>query len=222
MEVVTSGKRFENHLPWESSARKSCGNRNNAKPMIEDQIVRKSKFLSLVLRHNPGKIGLTLDENGWARIDELIQCAGRNRVSLSVESIREIVESNDKKRFAISEDGSRIRANQGHSVQIDLALKPQEPPDFLYHGTATRFLDSILSTGLNSGNRQHVHLSADFETAVKVGSRHGKPVVLRVSSGDMHRAGIQFFLSENGVWLSNVVLNQYLSLEETLSFPNGG
>lgn len=190
--------------------------------MSDDQIVRKSKFLSLILRHNPGKIGLTLDENGWALIDELIQCAGRNRVSLTVESIRELVDSNDKKRFAISEDGSRIRANQGHSVQVDLALTPREPPDFLYHGTATRFLDSILATGLNSGNRQHVHLSSDFETAVKVGSRHGKPIVLRVSSGDMHRAGIQFFLSENGVWLTNVVLNQYLSQEETPSFPNGG
>jgi putative RNA 2'-phosphotransferase len=124
--------------------------------------------------------------------------------------LQQVVDTNDKKRFALSADGSKIRASQGHSVAVELGLPPQEPPEMLYHGTATRSLDSIRATGLHSASRQHVHLSADEATAVKVGQRHGKPVVLRVRAGAMHRAGLEFFLSANGVWLTDQVPPEYI------------
>ena len=175
-----------------------------------DDLVRTSKFLSLILRHQPEKIGLTLDANGWADIDTLIRLANQSGKRLSRSLLERIVAENDKKRFAINSAGTHIRANQGHSVEVDLALSPQEPPELLYHGTATRFLDSIRKQGLMSGSRQHVHLSIDLETATKVGQRHGKPHILTIQSGNMHRAGFPFYLSENGVWLTDLVPPQYL------------
>ena len=173
-----------------------------------------SKFLSFVLRHQPDAIGLTLDENGWVNIDELIDKANQskeaNALTLTPALIQEVVASNDKQRFAISEDGLMIRANQGHSVKVDLQLKPMEPPDILYHGTATRFLDDILKDGLKAQQRQHVHLSKDVETATKVGQRYGKPVILKTKARLMHEQGFVFYLSENGVWLTNNVPSQYI------------
>ena len=142
----------------------------------------------------------------------LIDKARAANVSLSEELIGEIVRTNDKQRFALSTDGTKIRANQGHSIQIELALAPQQPPEFLFHGTATRFLDSIRRDGLKPMTRQHVHLSLDQATATKVAQRHGKPVILKVKAGEMWRAGREFFLSENGVWLTERVEMMYLEI----------
>ena len=177
---------------------------------MDRDLVRISKFLSLVLRHEPEKAGLTLDPNGWVGVDEMLAGAARAGVRISPEVLRTVVETNDKKRFAFSEDGLRIRASQGHSVEVDLDLAPVVPPEVLYHGTATRFLDSIRAQGLLRQERRHVHLSGDEATAVKVGSRHGKPVVLRVRAGAMHSDGHLFFLSANGVWLTETVPPAYL------------
>jgi putative RNA 2'-phosphotransferase len=170
----------------------------------------KSKFLSLILRHKPEEIGLILDPEGWADLDELIRLANAKGNALTRELVREIVASNDKQRFALSPDGLRIRANQGHSVHVDLKLEPQPPPDILFHGTATRFVASILEAGLRPGSRQHVHLSAGEDTAINVGSRHGKPVVLKVRAADMVRDGHRFYRSANGVWLTDLVPPGYL------------
>ncbi len=177
---------------------------------MPDELTRTSKFLSFVLRHKPEAIGLTLDANGWADVEELIRRANETGEPLTRELLERVVADNDKQRFILSEDGTRIRANQGHSVAIDLALTPVEPPDVLFHGTATRFLDSIRTHGLRPGGRQHVHLSADESTATKVGQRHGKPVVLRVRAGAMWAVGHAFFLSANGVWLTDCVPTEFL------------
>ena len=172
-----------------------------------------SKFLSYVLRHRPDEIGLVLDANGWAPVAELIERArtGAPPVMLTEELIRDVVRSNDKQRFALSEDGTRIRANQGHSVDIDLSLEPVQPPEVLFHGTATRFLEPIRQEGLKPMERRHVHLSPDEVTATKVGQRHGKPVILRVKAGEMWRAGQAFYLSANGVWLTERVEPRFIS-----------
>jgi putative RNA 2'-phosphotransferase len=170
-----------------------------------------SKFLSLVLRHKPQEIGLTLDPNGWASIEQLIALANAGGTALSRPVIESIVAASDKQRFAISADGACIRANQGHSVDISLGLAPQAPPAQLFHGTATRFLESIRAGGLHAGARQHVHLSSERATAEKVGSRHGKPLVLLVDSGRMARDGHLFYRSENGVWLTDSVAPAYLA-----------
>lgn len=165
-------------------------------------IVRASKFLSLILRHDPSRAGLVLDEQGWVDIEVLLAGCQQTGRSLTREQLQRVVVENDKQRFSFSEDGRRIRANQGHSVEVDLALSPQRPPDVLYHGTATRFLESIRATGLQPGSRQHVHLSSDVETAMKVGQRHGKPVVLTIRAAALADSGQAFFLSDNGVWLT--------------------
>ena len=176
----------------------------------EKRLVQTSKFLSFVLRHRPEEIGLLLDDSGWADVEELIAAANRHGRKLNRALIEEVVEKNDKKRFTLSADGTRIRAAQGHSRPVDLGLEPIEPPDTLYHGTATRVVDSILSEGLSRGQRQHVHLSPDEQTAVAVGRRHGKPVVLHVKAGAMHRAGHLFYLSDNGVWLTAHVSAEFV------------
>jgi putative RNA 2'-phosphotransferase len=144
----------------------------------------------------------------------LIELANKKGTALTAELLEEVVATNDKKRFAFNTDKSRIRASQGHSIEVDLALVPQQPPAYLFHGTATRFLDSIRDRGLLPGSRQHVHLSADESVAKNVGQRHGKPIVLKVRSGEMAQAGMSFFLSDNGVWLTDTVPSQYLD------FPN--
>lgn len=177
---------------------------------MNKNIVRTSKFLSLVLRHKPETIGLPLDTNGWAEIADLISLTRKQSNPLTHELIEEIVATSDKQRFVISDDGQRIRANQGHSVTVDLDLQPQQPPSALYHGTATRFLGSIKSHGLQKRQRQHVHLSADLETASKVGVRHGKLALLTVEAEKMASQGYIFYLSANKVWLTDHVPPQFI------------
>lgn len=173
--------------------------------MNEKETKKISKFLSLILRHNPEKINLVLDANGWANVEELIKKAYKN-VRFSMEDLEYIVATNNKKRFSFNDDKTKIRANQGHSLKnIDLELKNTTPPEFLYHGTVAKFMEAIHETGLQKMSRQHVHLSNDLETAIKVGSRRGKPIILSVRSGDMHKNGHEFYRSENGVWLTETV-----------------
>ena len=174
--------------------------------------IQLSKFLSYVLRHKPDSIGLTLDPQGWAHVDELISKAQAAGSLLTQEALREIVETSDKKRFSLSEDGTRIRAAQGHSISVHLGLFPQSPPPVLYHGTATRFLNSILANGLCAQSRQQVHLSSDKVTARRVGERHGKPVILKIDTLQMCAKGFKFFLAENGVWLVDQVPVEFLSV----------
>ncbi|XAH25412.1 RNA 2'-phosphotransferase [Xylophilus sp. GW821-FHT01B05] len=181
-----------------------------------NSVIEKSKFLSLVLRHAPEKIGLSLDGAGWAQVDVLLERANANGVALNRESLSQIVASSDKQRFVFSDDRERIRANQGHSVEIDLGLPPQEPPNQLFHGTAFRFLELIRSNGLQPMERQHVHLSPDEQTAESVGRRHGKPCVLLVNAKAMHLSGQLFFLSNNGVWLTAAVPPEFIG------FPRDG
>lgn len=172
---------------------------------------RISKFLSLVLRHRPDTIGLYLDNNGWAKVSELIDKAAQKDVHFNNEDLEWIVANNDKQRFAFNEDHSEIRANQGHSLQtIDLQLQAIEPPHILYHGTVTKFIDSIKASGLQKRSRQHVHLSADLTTATTVGSRRGAPVILKVEALKMHQEGYAFYQSKNGVWLTDEVPVNYI------------
>lgn len=171
-----------------------------------------SKFLSYVLRHRPDSIGLALDEAGWTGIDVLLAGAARAGKAMTRDELREIVETNEKKRFAISPDGMRIRASQGHSVTVELGYEPVAPPETLYHGTAPQFLEAIRRDGLRAMKRHHVHLSRDRETAAAVGRRRGKSVILEVAAGEMARAGYLFYVSENGVWLTDVVPPDYLKV----------
>ncbi|NDO80505.1 RNA 2'-phosphotransferase [Citrobacter sp. NCU1] len=165
-----------------------------------------SKFLSYVLRHHPEAMGLEVDSEGWADIDALIRCAAQGNHPLDRQLILSIVGTSDKKRFALSADGKRIRAVQGHSSQhVDIRFVEKMPPEFLFHGTATRFVDAIRQQGLRAGSRQYVHLSADETTATAVGKRHGKPVVLKIDARLMHSQGIAFYQADNGVWLTKTV-----------------
>ena len=172
---------------------------------------KTSKFLSLILRHKPESIGLQLDAAGWADVAMLIENARKAGVHLTSGKIAAIVATSNKQRFALSDDGSRIRANQGHSVTVDLGLPQKEPPELLYHGTAHRNLSSIRGKGIVSMNRTLVHLSNNLDTAIAVGKRHGQPVVLTIQAGKMHRDGFLFYLSENGVWLTISVPMEYIS-----------
>lgn len=178
--------------------------------MTEKETIRTSKFLSLILRHEPERVGLKLGEGGWVGVDALLQAVNANDVALTRETLQHIVATSDKKRFAFSDDGQRIRASQGHSVEVDLQYPPQTPPEILYHGTATRFLDGIRKDGLQRMERHDVHLSAETKVTVQVGSRHGKPVLLTIRSGEMHRAGFLFRCSANGVWLVDHVPPQFI------------
>jgi putative RNA 2'-phosphotransferase len=179
---------------------------------MQNSLVRLSKFISLVLRHQPEKIGLSLDPNGWAEVDDLIQKASHFGVHFDRSMLEKVVAENDKKRFAFSPDGMKIRASQGHSIEVDLQFEPVSPPDVLYHGSASRFQASILEKGLLPRSRQHVHLSKDTPTALSVGSRHGKPVVFIVKAREMERDGLKFYLSANGVWLTEHVAAKYIEL----------
>ncbi|GAB4028913.1 RNA 2'-phosphotransferase [Spirosoma gilvum] len=171
---------------------------------------RVSKFLSLVLRHKPESLGITLDEQGWTEVDTLLTKLRTKGYRIDRNQLEYIVETNNKKRFAFSPDGTQIRANQGHSVDVDLGYTEKQPPRFLYHGTATRFLDAIRAEGLKKMNRHHVHLSSDEQTAYAVGSRHGKPVILTIKAGEMATTGHAFYQSENGVWLTDTVPADYI------------
>lgn len=173
---------------------------------MSDTHTRTSKFLSYVLRHEPQSIGLTLDREGWADVDALIDKANGAGQMLDRDLIHAVVANSDKKRFALSDDGQRIRAVQGHSAKdVAIAYEASTPPAVLYHGTAQRFLASILAEGLRPGQRHHVHLSERVETAVEVGRRYGEPVILRIDADAMGREGFAFFRAENGVWLTEKV-----------------
>lgn len=171
-----------------------------------------SKFLSLVLRHAPERIGLVLDAHGWADVDALIAKANAAGVTLDRLTLLEIVATSDKQRFTLSADGTRIRAAQGHSVEIDLDLPAAVPPAVLFHGTARANIDAILAEGLKPRQRRHVHLSPDVETARRVGMRHGAPVIFKVATARMQADGLVFWQAENGVWLTERVAPAYLTL----------
>ena len=174
------------------------------------QLVKTSRFLSLVLRHKPEKIGITLDLAGWVDVDRLLRAVNQNSRPLTHEQLQFVVENNDKKRFEFNEDGTRIRASQGHSVSVELEYKPVEPPDTLLHGTVGQFLDSIRDKGLLKGSRHHVHLHSDSSVALQVGQRRGRPVVLTIQSAAMHNAGHEFYRSTNGIWLTEHVPPEFI------------
>jgi putative RNA 2'-phosphotransferase len=178
---------------------------------MKDQLRTISKFLSLVLRHKPDEIGLQLDDNGWAKVNELIAKMNGKGIPIDNALLETIVETNDKKRFAFNEDKTLIRASQGHSITVELHLQEVVPPDILYHGTTTKYLDSITREGLKKQNRQYVHLSITTEIARSVGSRHGKPVILLINAKRMYEAGYKFYLSENKVWLTDTVPSEFIS-----------
>ena len=169
------------------------------------------KFLAYVLRHNPAAVGIELDENGWAKVDELLVGVQRSGRLIDITALEEIVATDDKHRFSFNEDKSKIRANQGHSIDIDLGLEEKTPPDILYHGTAEKYIDNIKQNGIQKRNRQYVHLSSDKQTAIKVGSRHGKPVIFKIDAKQMVMDGFKFYLSENGVWLTDYVSFKYFT-----------
>lgn len=178
--------------------------------MEEARLVRISKYLSKHLRHDPARIGLELAPGGWVDVDALLAACARDRHPVSRAELDEVVARNNKKRFSFDETGVRIRANQGHSVEVDLQLEPRTPPARLYHGTGHRTAEVIKREGLKKMQRHHVHLSPDVETARTVGARHGRPVIFEVDSEGMHRAGHVFYRSDNGVWLVDQVPAEFL------------
>jgi putative RNA 2'-phosphotransferase len=171
----------------------------------ENENKRISKLLSLVLRHSPDTIGITLDENGWTETTILIDKITDSGVSINMDVLKYVVDSNAKKRFAFNETFNLIRANQGHSVDIELGYSPKQPPAILYHGTGAGSVSEIEKTGLLKMSRHHVHLSADVETAMKVGQRHGRPVVFEILAGEMFLNKFEFYMADNGVWLTDHV-----------------
>ncbi len=164
----------------------------------------------MILRHKPETIGVKLDEKGWCDVDKLLKKLNEAGKIINFELLNHIVETDNKNRFSFDESFKKIRANQGHSVKVNLELIAQKPPQSLYHGTATRLVNSILKTGLDKRNRNYVHLSLSIKSAIKVGERHGKPFVFKVLTGQMFKGGFKFYLSKNGVWLTNVVPVKYL------------
>lgn len=177
--------------------------------MEQEKRKKLSKSLSYWLRHRPEKIGIDLDKEGWTDVSELIERA-KPEIEFTMDELKEVVALCDKQRFAFSEDFSKIRANQGHSTDVDIKFQEIAAPPILYHGTVEKFMDSIRKTGLVSGGRHHVHLSKDQETAEKVGARRGKPVILKINAMKMQDDGFKFYISENGVYLADFVLPKYI------------
>jgi putative RNA 2'-phosphotransferase len=180
----------------------------------EKEIIKQSKFLSLVLRHNPEIIGIKLDDGGWANVETLLIKMNKSGKKIDFDTLDFVVKNNNKKRFAFNEDKTKIRASQGHSIKIDLGYDPQTPPEFLYHGSAEKFVGSILKIGIQKKGRHHVHLSADIKTAVDVGKRHGKPVVFEISAQNMQKQDFLFYISENKVWLTDIVPAEFIKIIE--------
>lgn len=180
--------------------------------METKRLTKISKYLSRHLRHEPERLGLTLAPGGWVQVEDLLKACARQQFKVNRWELEQVVANNDKQRFSFDETGTRIRANQGHSVQVDLQLEHTKPPAVLYHGTGHGSVGAIWASGLLKMSRHHVHLSPDPETARKVGSRHGRPVIFTVDTAAMQQAGFEFFCSENGVWLVDHVLPQYLSI----------
>lgn len=171
-----------------------------------------SKYMSLILRHKPDVIGIELDEHGWANVNDLISGIEKDNHGFNFELLEEIVRSDSKQRYSFNDDKSFIRANQGHSINVDVELKEKEPLEYLYHGTGEKYVKSINQDGLIPKSRLYVHLSKDIKTAENVGKRHGKEVVYRINSGQMYRDGYKFYLSENGIWLTKEVPMKYLEM----------
>src|SRR5690348_3639121 len=188
--------------------------------MDEKRLVKLSKYLSRHLRHQPQALGLTLEPGGWVAVETLLAAMARHGVTISRAELEEIVARNNKQRFAFDATGERVRASQGHSVAVDLQLAPTTPPNVLYHGTSQATVDEILREGLRKMRRQHVHLSDEFATAVRVGSRHGAPAVLLVDAATMARDGHLFYRSENGVWLTESVPPRYLRILAPDEWPD--
>lgn len=180
--------------------------------MSPDYLKSLSKFLSLVLRHKPEVIGIKLDANGWADVDELIEGAIDKGKEMDLPILEALVLTDDKQRYSFNEDKTKIRANQGHSVQVDLELEPVKPPKILYHGTVERFVQSIMLKGIEPRSRNHVHLSETVDTAIDVGERRGDAMIFKVFAGAMYRDGFHFYQSANGVWLTDHVPNMYLDM----------
>ncbi|HLV78815.1 MAG TPA: RNA 2'-phosphotransferase [Chthonomonadaceae bacterium] len=178
--------------------------------MESPRVVHISKFLSKHLRHEPERIGLRLEAGGWVSVEGLLAACRSHGFLITRADLEEVVARNDKQRFSFDAASARIRANQGHSIAVDLQLEPASPPQALYHGTAERFVPAILAQGLKKMSRHHVHLSTDEETAIKVGQRHGRPVVFEVDAAAMEKAGFVFYVSSNGVWLVDSVPPHYL------------
>lgn len=171
--------------------------------------IRLGRFLSLVLRHDPDAANITLDGHGWADVEALLSGVRSTGRWIDMETLERIVRENNKQRYSFNEDHTRIRANQGHSLQVDVELREAKPPRYLYHGTAVRFLSAIQAEGIKKMSRQYVHLSGDYQTAAAVGCRHGAPAILRVEAEAMSRSGMTFYRSENGVWLCEYVPPEY-------------
>ncbi|CUU49204.1 RNA 2'-phosphotransferase [Clostridium beijerinckii] len=183
--------------------------------MISNKDMRISKFISLILRHKPEEIGLTLDEYGYINTSDLIKGLNKKGYKVTISDIERIVAEDGKQRYSFNNDKTKIKANQGHSIKVNLELQAVEPPKVLYHGTATRFMDSICRESIKKQNRQYVHLSADIETATKVGKRHGELVIFKINSEQMNKDGYKFFLSENKVWLTDYVPAKYFEIFRT-------
>lgn len=177
-----------------------------------ENLNKLSMFISLVLRHKPDEAHITLDEHGWADVKELLAGINDTGRKIDMDILEEIVRTDNKQRYSFNEDKTLIRANQGHSIPVDVELEEKQPPKFLYHGTADRFLESIMIEGLKPMSRLYVHLSKDEETAVKVGKRHGKPVVLKIGAEEMYHDGKKFYLSQNGVWLTKYIEKKYIEM----------
>lgn len=175
---------------------------------------RIGRFLSLVLRHRPKLLGIQLDPQGWTDVDILLAKLSTTDKAISREQLDLLVANNPKQRYAYNEDGTKIRAQQGHSVEVELNYEATEPPEYLYHGTVPRFLDSIMRTGLQKRKRHHVHLSPDLETATNVGQRRGDAIILTIQAGEMHKDGYAFYCSGNGVWLADEIPSQYIKVDE--------
>jgi len=178
--------------------------------MNEKELKKISKSLSKVLRHQPERIGVVLDEAGWANVEQMLGAFAKKGRVISREVLNEVVEKNDKQRFSFSADGTRIRANQGHSIDVDLGYELATPPGILYHGTPQQFVEAIRNEGLKKMNRHHVHLHIDVETSTAVGQRRGKPVLLEVRALEMYQAGYEFFVTPNDVWLTDCVPPEYI------------
>lgn len=178
-------------------------------------LTEMSRFISLILRHKPETIGISLDEHGWANVDELLEGISKTK-KIDMEMLEKIVAEDNKQRYSFNEDKTLIRANQGHSIPVDVELQKMDAPQYLYHGTAEKYVDSIMTQGLIPKSRLYVHLSADYDTAVNVGKRHGRPVIFRVLSEKMSMDGFEFYRSVNGVWLTKAVPVEYLEKLEKM------
>jgi putative RNA 2'-phosphotransferase len=174
------------------------------------QTTNISKFLSLILRHKPETIGIVVDQNGWTNVKSLLEKSNEYGIQFDLEILKHIVDTNLKKRFAFNSDFSKIRASQGHSLEIELGYTNHKPPQILFHGTSEKSVESIFENGIEKQKRQHVHLSCDIDTAIKVGQRHGKPFVFRILAEEMYNDKFEFYISDNNVWLTSNVPKKYL------------